>query len=91
MRFVTVSTEDFDKTIKFGPLELDDPSDHVPAEGTRLMPEEEALAAGYRYAEGGAAFAPEDESHGNRAAHGQDADEVHENRDHRDHRAHDEQ
>ncbi|MFE4527105.1 hypothetical protein ACFRMO_07890 [Streptomyces anulatus] len=83
MRFVTVSTESFDKTIKFGPLELDDPSDYVPAEGTRLMPEEEALAAGYRYAEGGAAFAPADESHGNRATHGQD--EVHENRDRRAH------
>ncbi|MEV7902169.1 hypothetical protein [Streptomyces anulatus] len=73
MRYVTVSTEDFDKVIKFGPLELDDPSQHVPAEGTRLMPEEEALAAGYRYSEGGAAFAPDSEDEEDCAAvHGQD-------------------
>lgn len=55
MRYVAVSTEDFDKVIKFGPFELEDPSEYVPAEGTRLMLEEEALAAGYRYPEGGGA------------------------------------
>ncbi|WP_274032538.1 hypothetical protein [Streptomyces sp. MMBL 11-1] len=87
MRFVVVSIEDFDKTIKFGPLELNDPSEYVPAEGTRLMPEEEALTAGYHYAEGGAGFAPDEESHGNHAAHGQDADEAPENHDDRTHDA----
>lgn len=64
MRYVVVSVEDFDKSIKFGPLELEDPSEYIPDEGTKLISEEEALASGYRYAEGGGAgFAPGDDDH----------------------------
>ena len=57
-RYVAVSNDGVDKTIKDGPLELNDPSEYTPEEGNVLMPEEEALAQGYHYSEGGA-FAPE--------------------------------
>ncbi|MFJ4686470.1 hypothetical protein [Streptomyces sp. NPDC088789] len=58
MRYVAVSTDENDKTIKDGPFELDDPSQRTVQEGQRLMPEDAALAAGYHYASDGA-FAPD--------------------------------
>jgi hypothetical protein len=60
MRYVLVDADGIDKTIKYGPLELEDPSQYSVPEGNKLMPEEQALAEGYRYPEGGAALAPED-------------------------------
>ncbi|MFF8283340.1 hypothetical protein ACF06W_11525 [Streptomyces albus] len=58
-RYVTVNAlYPYDRLIKSGPYELDSPDDFVPQEGQRLMLEEDALASGYRYAPGGAAFAP---------------------------------
>ncbi|MFC9505406.1 hypothetical protein [Streptomyces sp. NPDC057002] len=55
MRYVAVSNDQNDKVIKDGPLELDNPSEHTPEEGTHLMPEDAALTAGYSYAAGGGA------------------------------------
>ncbi|MGW3860702.1 hypothetical protein ACWEDZ_04370 [Streptomyces sp. NPDC005047] len=63
-RYVAVSTDDWDKVIKEGPYELEDPEQYSVEPGQRLMPEEDALAAGYRYAEGGAAVAPGEPSEG---------------------------
>lgn len=59
-RYVVVDADGIDKTIKLGPLELEDPSQYSAPEGNILMLEEVALSEGYRYAEGGAAVAPED-------------------------------
>ncbi|WNI17621.1 hypothetical protein [Actinacidiphila sp. ITFR-21] len=56
--YVTVSDESYDKAIKAGPFELDDPSQQTVQEGTHLMLEADARAAGYYYAADGA-FAPE--------------------------------
>ncbi|MEU9050162.1 hypothetical protein AB0D37_07115 [Streptomyces sp. NPDC048384] len=56
--YVAVSNESYDKAIKAGPFELDDPSQYPVQEGTHLMLESEARAAGYYYASDGA-FAPE--------------------------------
>ncbi|MEV5264825.1 hypothetical protein [Streptomyces werraensis] len=59
--YVLVALEDYDKVIKYGPVLLEDPSTYPVPEGNRIMLASEALAQGYRYPEGGAAFAPEGE------------------------------
>ncbi|UXX94007.1 hypothetical protein N7U49_21610 [Streptomyces sp. AD2-2] len=56
--YVAVSNESYDKSIKAGPFELDDPSQYSAQEGTHLMLEPEARAAGYYFAADGA-FAAE--------------------------------
>ncbi|MFV0135495.1 hypothetical protein ACLGIH_20125 [Streptomyces sp. HMX87] len=63
-RYVLVDADGIDMTIKYGPIELEDPSQYSVPEGNQLMLESVALSEGYRYAEGGAAFAPEDPSSG---------------------------
>ncbi|MFF1693128.1 hypothetical protein ACFVXC_05800 [Streptomyces sp. NPDC058257] len=59
-RYVMVSIYEYDKYIKDGPFELDDPSQEIVLEGQKIMLEADALAAGYHYAEGGAFATPED-------------------------------
>ncbi|MEU0214545.1 hypothetical protein ABZ281_05245 [Streptomyces sp. NPDC006265] len=58
-RYVLVDADGIDMTIKYGPIELEDPSQYSVPEGNKLLLESTALGEGYRYAEGGAAFAPE--------------------------------
>lgn len=53
-RYVIVTADGFSKAIVEGPFELEDPALAVVEEGQRLMPEDEALNAGYRYAADGA-------------------------------------
>jgi hypothetical protein len=60
MRYVLVDADGIDKTIKYGPIELEDPAEYSVPQGNMLLPEDQALAEGYRYPEGGAALAPED-------------------------------
>ena len=57
--YVLVDADGVDKTIKYGPLELEDPNSYIVPEGLTILLEDEARAEGYRYPEGGAAFAPE--------------------------------
>ncbi|MGW1261189.1 hypothetical protein ACWD7Y_04410 [Streptomyces drozdowiczii] len=76
-RYVAVSVYEWDKTVKDGPFEFDDPSEWIAQEGQRLMPEEVALAAGYHFAADGAFAAPVDPSgpepsHGKQHGHGHD-------------------
>lgn len=84
-RYVMVSIYDYDKYIKDGPFELDDPSQEIVAEGQRIMLEADALAAGYHYAEGGAFLTPEAPEDGEQAP-----DHGHQGRGHKEHepRAH---
>ncbi|MET8342459.1 hypothetical protein [Streptomyces microflavus] len=56
--YVAVSDTSWDKSIKKGPFELEDPSQYSAEMGTHLVLESEARAAGYTYAADGA-FAPE--------------------------------
>lgn len=58
-RYVLVDADGIDMTIKYGPIELEDPSEYSVPEGNKLMLEETALGEGYRYSEGGAALAPD--------------------------------
>jgi hypothetical protein len=58
--YVLVENDGIDKTIKYGPLELADPSTYTVPEGQEIMLESDALAQGYHYSEGGAALAPDD-------------------------------
>ncbi|MEW1922263.1 hypothetical protein [Streptomyces sp. NPDC088360] len=64
--YVAVSNESYDKTIKSGPYELEDPSQQPVHMGTHLMLESEALAAGYHYAADGAFTAPEPNGKGHK-------------------------
>lgn len=57
--YVLVDADGIDKVIKYGPLELEDPNSYVVPEGLKIMPQDEALAQGYRFPEGGAALAPD--------------------------------
>ncbi|MEU1552144.1 hypothetical protein ABZ517_05405 [Streptomyces scabiei] len=59
-RYVLVEADGIDLTIKFGPIELEDPSQYTVPEGQKLLLEEVALSEGYRYSEGGAGFAAQD-------------------------------
>lgn len=58
-RYVLVDADGIDMTIKYGPIELEDPSQYSVPEGNKLLLESTALGEGYRYAEGGAAVAPD--------------------------------
>lgn len=69
--YVAVSNESWDKAIKAGLFELDDPSQYPVQEGTHLMLESEARAEGYYYASDGA-FAPEQPADGDDAQDDQD-------------------
>ncbi|WP_369042234.1 hypothetical protein [Streptomyces sp. Midd1] len=62
--YVLVENDGIDKTIKYGPLELDDPSTYTVPEGQKIMLESDARAQGYRYSEGGAALSPDDPNAG---------------------------
>jgi hypothetical protein len=67
--YVVVNAEDEnDKVIKDGPLALDNESQHDPGEGCRVMPETEALAAGYTYVDDSA----DDEQQGVQGVQGQE-------------------
>ncbi|MET9360382.1 hypothetical protein ABZX93_05685 [Streptomyces sp. NPDC006632] len=71
--YVAVSDESYDKAIKAGPFELDDPSQYPVQEGTHLVLESDARAAGYYFAADGA-FAPAPPAshgdHDDRGGHG---------------------
>lgn len=56
--YVLVDGDGIDKRIKFGPLELADPTTYLVPEGLEIMAESDALAQGYQYTAGGAAVAP---------------------------------
>lgn len=71
--YVAVSNTPWDKAIKAGPFELDDPTQYSTQMGTHLMLESEALATGYAFAADGA-FAAEQpdhsDDHGKHCDHG---------------------
>lgn len=72
--YVLVALEEWDKVIKYGPILLEDPSTYPVPEGNRIMLASEALAAGYRYPEGGAASVPEGEEEAGDGESDNDAD-----------------
>lgn len=53
-RYAIVTADGFSKAIVERPFELENPPAAVVEERQRLMPEDEALDAGYRYASDGA-------------------------------------
>ncbi|WP_329271953.1 hypothetical protein [Streptomyces sp. NBC_01451] len=73
-RYVLVDADGIDMTIKYGPIELEDPSQYSVPEGNKLLLESTALGEGYRYAEGGGALAPENPD-GDDSADDEDDDE----------------
>jgi hypothetical protein len=79
-RYVAVSIYDYDKLIKDGPFEINDPSEQIVEEGQRLMLEEVALAAGYHYAEGAAFSEAEGHDHGKHRGHEKRDGDKHGNR-----------
>ncbi|MGW3153716.1 hypothetical protein [Streptomyces sp. NPDC001089] len=81
--YVLVDADGIAKEIKFGPVELDDPSTYVVPEGSMIMLESEALAQGYHFSAGGAAIAPgeptgDGKSHGHEHEHGHHGGHGHE-------------
>lgn len=80
--YVLVDADGIDKTIKYGPLELEDPSTYAVPEGLKILPLDEARAQGYRFSEGGAAVAPGEPEPGGGASHGHDGGHGHEGHDH---------
>ena len=77
--YVLVDADGIDKEIKYGPLELEDPSTYVVPEGDKIMLQSEAQAQGYYFPAGGAAIVPEsptgtdgqhEQGHGHHEHHG---------------------
>lgn len=78
-RYVLVDADGIDMTIKYGPIELEDPSQYSVPEGNKLLLESTALGEGYRYAEGGAAVAPDSPDGDDTTDDEDDEDDRHDN------------